>query len=382
MPALPDESRLLALRAGFPTLEEKTHLISHSLGAVPRRAREYLARYADEWQHDSVAAWSAHWLPFVDETADLVATLLGVAPGTVVLNQNVSTIMAQVASCFDFAAPKNRIVFTELDFPSCEYVWQEQTRRGAEIVVVPDEDGVHPPTQALLAAIDERTLLVPVSHVLFRSSALQDVAAIVKRAHEVGALVLLDTYQSAGTVPLSIAEWDVDMACGGSIKWVCGGPGMAYLYVRPDLRDRLRPAQTGWFAHARPFAFETGRIDYADTRWRFMNGTPSMPSYYAARAGWELCLEAGVDAIRQKSLRQTTLLRNLVEERGFSVRTPREDAARGGTLCFDFDGAMEASHALLARGFLHDYRPRCGLRASPHYYTTDDEVRRFVQAIP
>jgi len=376
-----DEARLLALRSEFPTLDHNTHLVSHSLGAVPQRARDYLSRYLDEWEEESVGAWTAHWLPFIDELADLIARVLGAPPGTVVLGPNVSTLESLVASCFDFAGPRNRVVYTDLNFSSVNYVWQEQRRRGAEVVVVEADDGVRAPTARLLEAIDERTLIVPVSHVLFRSSGMQDVRGIVERAHAVGALVLLDTYQSAGTVPLSIADWGVDFCVGGSIKWACGGPGTAYLYVDPDLYGRLRPAQTGWFAHARPFGFESGPLEPTEGRWRFMNGTPTIPALYAARAGWELLAEAGVEAIREKSLRQTALLRREAEARGFVVNTPRADAERGGTLCFDRDGAQELSRALLERGMLHDFRPRCGLRVSPHYYTTDEEIRRFFDAI-
>lgn len=375
-----DETRLLSLRSEFPTLAKKTHLISHSLGAMPKRAREHVTAFLDQWQDDSIEAWSRHWLPQVEAVGDLIAKVLGVPAGTVVINQNVSTVQAMVASCFDFVAPRNKVVYTDMNFSTVDYVWQEQRRRGADVVVV-KSDGVHAPMEELLANIDERTLLVPVSHVLFRSSGVKDVRAIVKKAHSVGALVLLDTYQSAGTIPLALEEWGVDMACGGSVKWACGGPGCAYLYVSPKLQGTLRPASTGWFGHARPFAFEPGPINYADTRWRMIGGTPAIPALYSARAGWELIAEIGVDAIRAKSLRQTALLRSLVRERGFKVNTPEKDSERGGTICFDFDGAEVVSRALLQRDMLHDYRPRCGIRASPHFYTTDDELLGFVAAI-
>ncbi len=376
-----DERDLLAYRREFPTLEKKTHLISHSLGAMPRGARDGAKLLLDQWEDDSIDAWHLRWLPAVESLGDRIARVLGVSPGTVSLNQNVSTIQAMIASCFDFSAPRNKIVYTDLNFPSVDYVWQEQRRRGAEVVVVPSEDGIHPPMERLLEAIDERTLLVPVSHVLFRSSGVKDAQAIARRADEVGALVLLDTYQSAGTLPLALEAWGVHMACGGSVKWVCGGPGAAYLYVNPSVRERLRPAQTGWFGHARPFAFELGPIAYAEDRWRVMGGTPAIPALYTARAGWDLLVEIGVERIRKKSLRQTALLRSLVEERGYRVNTPRDDAQRGGTICFDFEGADVVSKQLLARGMLHDYRPRCGIRASPHYYTTDEELERFVAAV-
>jgi kynureninase len=380
MPAA-DESALLAYREQFPTLTNAVHLISHSLGAMPRRARQLANAFLDEWERDSIEAWH-HWLPRVVETGDVIAKVLGVDPGTVSIQQNVSTVQAVVASCLTFAPERNRVVYSSLNFHTVNYVWQESQRRGAEIVVVPSEDGIHAPMQGLLRAIDERTLIVPISHVLFRSSAIKDARAIVKRAHEVGALVLLDCYQSAGTVPLALKEWDVDMACGGSVKWACGGPGCAYLYTRPDVAKKLEPAATGWFGHKRPFAFEMGRVDYADEPvWRMANGTPPIPALFTARAGWDLLVEIGVERIRAKSLRQTALLRTLVEQRGFRVNTPRDDAQRGGTICFDFDGAQAVAVELNRRRFFCDYRPQSGIRASPHFYTTDDELQGFVREI-
>lgn len=374
------ESELLRWRAEFPTLEKSVHLISHSLGAMPRRARERAGEFLRLWEDDSIEAWHT-WLPFVDRLGNRVAKVLGVPEGSVIMNQNVSTIQAIVASCFDFAGPRRKIVYEELNFSTVHYVWQEQQRRGAELSVVKSDDGISVPTERMLEAIDERTLLVPLSHVLFRSSAKQDLEAIVKRAHEVGALVLADVYQSAGTVPLRLAEWDVDMACGGSVKWICGGPGAAYLYVKPELRQRLMPMSTGWFAHAEPFAFDMGPMRYADSPWRMLSGTPAIPALYTAEAGWEIIGEIGVEKIRAKSLRQTALLRSLAEERGFRIRTPREDDRRGGTICFDFDGSQAVAKSLNERHFFCDWRPTSGIRASPHFYTTDEELHRFVAEI-
>ena len=347
---------------------------------MPRKARAYAAQYIDEWEHDSILAWHK-WLPAVRALGDLIGGVLGVDPGTVSMHPNVSTVQAIVASCFDFQAPRNKIVYDDLNFSTVHYVWQEQARRGAEIVVVPSRDGIHPPTEELLRAIDERTLLVPISHVLFRSSGMYDAQRIIARAHEVGALVLLDCYQSAGTVPLALKDWNCDLACGGSVKWACGGPGAAYLYVRPDLLPRLKPAATGWFSHQEPFAFDMGPMRYAEDPFRMVGGTMSIPAIYTARAGWETVAKLGVPAIRAKSLRQTRLLRELVEARGFTVNTPREDEARGGTICFDFPGAEQVSRVLSERRFFHDYRPRCGLRVSPHFYTTDDELDAFVREL-
>jgi kynureninase len=376
-----DEADLLATRSEFPTLTKGVHLISHSLGAMPGKARGYATQFIDEWENDSIASWGLHWLPAVRSLGDLVAQVLGVAPGTVAMLPNVSIVQAILASCFTFEGKRNRIVYDDLNFSTVHYVWQGQKRRGADVVVVPSPDGIHPPTEELLKAIDERTLLVPISHVLFRSSALYDAKRVIDRAHEVGAMVVLDVYQSAGTVPLALGEWGCDIACGGSVKWACGGPGAAYLYVKPDVLPRLEPMATGWFGHAEPFAFDMGPMRYAPDVWRMIGGTMPIPAMYTARAGWETVQRLGVDRIRKKSLRQTRLLRELVEARGFQVNTPRDDAARGGTVCFDFEGAQAVSVELVRRKFFHDYRPKCGLRVSPHFYTTDDELRAFVDAL-
>lgn len=380
------EAALLATRSEFPTLEKGVHLISHSLGAVPKNARVYANQFLDEWENDSINAWHT-WLPAVRSLGDLVAGVLGVAPGTVAMLPNVSTVQSFVASCFAFPLTsgrfegRNKIVYDDVNFSTVHYVWQEQQRRGAEVVVVKSKDGIHPPTEALLAAIDEKTLLVPISHVLFRSSGMYDAKRVIARAHEVGALVLLDCYQSAGTVPLDLGAWDCDMACGGSVKWACGGPGAAYLYVRPDLLEHLSPMSTGWFAHVEPFAFDMGPMRYAADAWRMIGGTMAIPAIYTARAGWETITKLGVVNIRQKSLRQTTKLRELVESRGFVVNTPRNDAERGGTICFDFPGADLVSRELSARKYFHDYRPKCGIRVSPHFYTTDEELQRFMSEL-
>lgn len=377
------EHDLLEARAEFPALSHGVHLIAHSLGAMPARARDLAARFVDEWERDSIASWGEHWLPAVRSMGDLIARVLGVPPAAVCMLPNVSTAQAIVASCFTFEGgprARNRIVYDDANFSSVHYVWQQQRRRGANVVVV-ESDGVHPATDALLAAIDERTLLVPISHVLFRSSGMHDAKRIIDHAHRVGALVVLDVYQSAGTVPLALSDWDCDIACGGSVKWACGGPGAGYLYVRPDLISKLEPMATGWFGHAEPFAFDMGPMRFAADSWRMIGGTMAVPAMYTARAGWEIVARLGVDRIRAKSLRQTKLLRDLVEARGFTVNTPRDDAVRGGTICFDFQGAEVVSSELVRRRFFHDYRPRCGLRVSPHFYTTDDEIHAFVHAL-
>ena len=370
---------LIAYRARFPTLADSVHMISHSLGAMPAKAAEDLAEYGRLWMERSINAWEV-WVPEVERAGERIGRIIGAPARSVMMLTNVSTAQAVVASCLDYGA-RNRVVYSELNFPSVSYVWKAEERRGAEVVVVPSDDGITVDTERLCAAIDERTLIVPISHVLFRSSAIKDVRAIVSKAHEVGALVLLDCYQSAGTLPFSVADLDVDMACGGSVKWLCGGPGASYLYVKPEIRHRFAPRATGWFGHKKPFAFAMPEQDYADDMWRFAGGTHAVAALYQARAGAEIIAEIGVDRIREKSLRQTAKILARCEDEGFTLRSPREPERRGGTVCFDFAGADRVAKELNKRRFFCDHRPGCGIRMSPHFYSTDEECDLFLDEV-
>ena len=310
---------LLEWRKEFPTLEKTVHLISHSLGAMPRRTRDRLNEYADIWTTRNIRAWEEGWWQMPVTVGNLVGNIIGAGEGEVVMLPNVSIAQSIVNSCLDFSNEKrNKIVTEELNFPTNLYLYRELERLGARLEIVPCDDGMTVPLDRMLAAIDERTLLVSTSHVIFKSAYIQDLAVITKRAHEVGAYIVADIYQSAGTVPVNVRALDVDFATGGSVKWLCGGPGAGYLYVRRDLWPRLEPRVTGWVAHKRPFAFETGEIDYADDAFRFLNGTPAIPALYAARSGYEIINEIGVEKIRAKSLRQTSLLIGLGGRGGIS----------------------------------------------------------------
>jgi kynureninase len=367
-------------RDEFPALDKSVYMVSHSLGAMPRRAYDYLREFADLWVNRGINAWE-NWLPEVDRAAERIGRIIGAPAGTMVMFTNVSQIQAVMASCLEYTPKRNKVVYSSLNFPTVSYVWQEERRRGADVVVVPSQDGIHAPMEQLLAAIDERTLIVPISHVLFRSSGIKDVPAIVKRAKEVGAMVLLDCYQSAGTVPFDVTALGVDFACGGSVKWLCGGPGAAYLYVRPDRIPQFAPRITGWFGHEKPFAFTMPEQHYAGNVWRYLAGTPAVAALYQARAGAEIIAEIGVERIRAKSLRQTRRIMDICDAAGYRINTPREDARRGGTICFDFDGSDRVAKALNATLFLCDHRPQSGIRVSPHFYTTDEEVERFMSEV-
>ena len=367
---------LLGWRPQFPILERTTYLVSHSLGAMPRAAAQRLQEYTDTWATRGVRAWAEGWWRMPITVGDAVGRIIGAPPGSIVMHQNVSVCQALILSCFDFSSKRNRIVYEGLNFPSVMYVYEAHRALGAEIVTVESDDGITVPLDRYLATIDERTLLVPLSHVIFKSAFIQDVAAIVRRAHEVGALVVADLYQSAGTVPVDVGGWDVDFATGGSVKWLCGGPGAGYLYVAPRLRTKLAPRLTGWMAHRAPFAFETGAIEYADDASRFLHGTPSVPALYAAQAGYEIVTAAGVDAIRAKSVRQVQLLVDLALERGFRPHAPEDPERRGGMVILEVPHGQAVTRELLRREVIVDFRPGAGIRFSPHFYTTDDEIRR------
>jgi kynureninase len=364
---------LIAYRERFPILAETTYLISHSLGPMPAEAERRLAEFANTWNTRGIRAWGEGWWDLSSTVGDHLARLIGAPHGSTVMHQNVTIAEAVVLSCFRLDGERRRIVYEEDNFPSVRYLYQAQRERGAEVVVCPDEE-------AIVAAIDERTLLVPISHVIFKTGRIQDVEPIISRAHEVGAHVVLDAYQSVGTVPLDVTALGVDFAVGGSVKWLCGGPGAAWLYVRPDLHERLEPTLVGWQAHARPFAFES-ELEYASGAARFLTGTPNVPALHAATAGYEIVEEVGVERIRANSLRQTELFIGLVDEAGFEVVSPREQARRGGSVVVRTPDFRAVHAELEARGILCDFRPDAGLRFGPHFFTTDEEIELTVAAL-
>ena len=361
-------------RGRFPILAETTYLINHSLGAMPAAAEERVLEYAHVWKTRGIRAWGEGWWEMALTVGDQIGRLIGAPPGTVSMHQNVTIAEAVVLSCFRFDRPRRRIVYEEGNFPSVRYLYQAQAERGgADIVVAADDEGV-------VEAIDDRTLLVPVTHVLYKTGEIQDVEAIVERAHDHGALVVLDAYQSVGTVPLDVTALGVDFAVGGSVKWLCGGPGAGWLYVRPDLASVLEPGLTGWQAHARPFDFEPEQ-DYAEGAARFLTGTPNVPALYAATAGYDVIEEVGIERIRERSVEQTTLLIELLEEAGFPVGSPSDPARRGGTVVVRPPDFERVDAELAARGILCDHRPDVGLRLGPHFFNTDDELRHTVEQI-
>ena len=378
------EDPLLAWRDEFPILRETTYLVSNSLGAMPRRVYDSLRAYADTWAARGVRAWGEGWWEMNVRVGDKVGAIIGAPPGTVSMHQNISIAQGILLSCFDFDGPRNKVVIESGIFPSVYYVLRGMLPPHVELHRVESEDdGISVPVERIIAAIDERTLLVLVSHVLFCSAYILDVQAIIEKAHSVGAVVILDGYHAAGIVPFDVTALNVDFYLGGVLKWMCGGPGGVFLYARPDYLKTIRPRLTGWMAHKRPFAFEVDEIDLRDDAFRFLNGTPAIPCLYANEPGIDIIAQVGVEAIRRKSMHQTALLIALAEAAGYTINSPRDPDRRGGTVTLEPDPtcSYEISRELIARNILVDYRPQAGIRVSPHFYNSDGEVHQVVEAI-
>ncbi len=372
---------LLRFRDEFPILSRSTYLVSNSLGAMPRAVPERLAEYAESWATWGVRAWARGWWEMPLTVGDVVAPLLGAAPHEVAMAPTVTLAQAAILSAMDFRGGRDTVVMTELDFPSVRYaIEQLAPKLGARVVVVPSDDGIGIDQARLHAAIDERTALVCVSHVLFRSAYIIDADALCAHAHAQGAVVSLDAYHSVGVVPVDVKASGVDFLTGGVLKWLCGGPGGCFIYAAPSASERFAPALTGWQAHQRPFAFD-GTMQYAAGIQRWLGGTPVVPALYAGIEGPRIVAQAGMPAVRAKSLRQTARLVELADARGYRVAAPRDPVRRGGTVAFDVPNGAAVAQALLARDVVIDYRPGAGIRVAPHFYTTDAEVERVVLEI-
>jgi kynureninase len=372
---------LLRYRPEFPILATTTYMISNSLGAMPRGVYDATREFCDVWATRGVRAWEEKWWDMAREVGDAIGVLMNAPAGSVSVQLNVASCQSVIASCFDFSGRRNKVVYSDMNFPSVMYFWEAQRARGARVRMVRTDDGVHVPTERMLEAIDEETLLVPISHVVFRSSFIKDVKAIIDKAHRVGAMVVVDAFQSLGSVPLDVQALNADFAVGGVLKWLCGGAGTSYLYVRPDLARKLEPAFTGWFAHENPFGFEIGPNKYGEPPYRFMQGTTNVPGFYTAMPGLKIIREAGVDRIRAKSKRMTARLVELADQRGWKVNAPRDPERRGGTVAIDMPHAHEVCGEMLKRDVLVDFRPQAGVRFSPHFYNTMEEIDRAIAAV-
>jgi kynureninase len=368
-------------RPEFPILEKTVYLISNSLGAMPRGAARGLAEYAEIWATRGIRAWEETWWELPGRVGDKVAAIVGAPSGTVSMHENVTTASAVALSSLEPKGARRRIVCPEMDFPSVIYLYRAQEKTGLELALVPGESDLSVSTERLLSAIDEKTLVVALSHVLFRTSYVMDVPAVVEKARRVGAHVLLDTYQSAGIIPVDLTALGVDFAVGGCLKWLCGGPGNAFLYTRPEVLQTARPRLTGWVSHRTPFAFDPGPAVPRDDAMRMMNGTPAIPAYYAAMAGLDIVREVGVARIREKSKRMTAHVLARADALGFGASASRDPERLAGTVAVDVPEAKFVARALKVRDFLIDFRVGAGIRISPHFYNTFEELDRLMDEI-
>ena len=367
-------------RDEFPILADSTYLVSHSMGAAPLRARDALRTYWEEWAGDGPEAWE-RWLPRIAEIADGIGALVGAPPGTCFLGPNVSVLQSAVASCIDFRSDRNEVVYESLQFPSLTYVWREWERFGAVVRVAESDDGRTVPTERIVEAITEKTAIAVLSHAYYVSGAIADVRTIQRHCRSVGALLCVDAYQTTGVYPYDVTDWDLDLVTGGSHKWLCGGAGCGWLYVKPSLLGRFAPAVTGWMAHARPFAFEAAPMEHAPSMYRFGNGTPSIPAYMAAQPGHRAIASVGIPRIREHNVRLTQKIAATALERGLRVNSPLDPERRTGWIGIDFDGAGAACRRLIERRVFVDYRPGCGIRVGPHFYTEDAEIDEFFKQL-
>jgi len=364
------------VRAEFPLLDTCVYLNSNSAGATPRGAKAALDEYwrtVEGWRDE---AWD-QWLKDLQAHADELAALIHAPAGSMICDANLSTLFSRVMSCFDYLE-RPRVVTSDREFPAIPHIVRAFGRYGAVPVIVPSRDGVEIDAERLVSEIDERTQLVCVSHATFETGALLGLEPIVRRAHEVGALVVLDAYQSAGVAPLDVTASGVDFVLGGAHKWLCGSYESAFLYVRPALLPRLRPAATGWIASADPMSFAppTG---WADGVRRFAAGTPAVLPSLFSRPGLAIVRGLGVEAIRRRSLEQTDRIIALADEAGLAVATPRAHERRGGIVALRFPGDEAVARELVASGFVCSYRG--GLRIAPHFYNTDEEVNLFMDEL-
>ena len=374
---------LASYRDEFEVVRRKAYLISASLGPVGDRSKRHLDDYIRAWSEKGAPdhVWFEDIFPAMGRLKRTFAALSGCDPDEVALTTNISIALATIASCLDLTGERRRILLSELDFPTDGHVWRAWAdRTGAELVWLRSPDGRTLPLEVYDAAIDERTALVMVNRVLYRSSAIVDAAAVCAMARERGALSFVDDYHGIGVLPLDLHALGCDLYAAGTLKFLCGGPGCVFLYARRALLPSLRPAITGWFGTAEPFSFDTEHLEYHATARRLEHGTPPAPVYFIAQGGLDVIAEVGVPRIREHQWELQDLVIERADALGLEVRTPRAREERGGVVNVKVgDDAEAICHALLDRDVCTDSRGD-GLRISPHFFTSEDDVERcFVE---
>lgn len=370
---------LISYRNQFPILNRKAYLNTCSLGALSRRSMGAMSEFMELWNTYGASAWYEIWWGELQNVRDSFARLIGASGHEIALQPNVSVALSSIASALDFHQ-RPKVVMTELDFPTVFYQWMVKRNPEIELVVLQSDDGVTVPLDKYEAAIDERTGLVSTSRVFFTTGYIQDIGAITEIAQAKGAPIFVDDYQGTGQVPIDVKELNVDYLVTGGLKWLLGGPGIAFLYVRDDLIEQLEPTFTGWFANAHQFEFQPQKFAFRDDATRFEQGTPSLAPVYAARGGLEIVHEIGTQRLRERTSYLTTDLINRARERGFRLRVADDERDRTGIVMVEMDAPDRMVQALAERDIIVDYRPGA-VRISPYFYNTVEENELILDAI-
>ncbi len=367
-----------ALRSQFPLLAERNYLAIHSLGALPRETIADVAVYSQSLYLGRRALPT--WLERYEEMFVLIETLLKAPTSSIALAPSATAAQAAIAATIQPNSKRNRIIVTDLDFPSCRYMWKSQVYRGFDIIEIAAADGMQIATADVVAQIDDRVAVVAVSLVSYLNSARLDIQPIIEAAHAAGAIVVLDAYQAVGIIPLDVTSLDADVVVGGTHKWLCGGMGLAFAYVRPSLAEQLDPVYPGWFAHLQPTAFAETFTPATGAR-RFQQGTPSIEPIYTSRAGLRFAIDVGVEQIHQRNIELTNYLINCADADGIPVNTPRSHHQRGGTICLGVSNSEAAVRELAELGIDVDTRSSLGIRVSPHPCSTEQDCQQLIEAV-
>ncbi len=362
---------LARYRAEFPIFRDRIYLNTCSLGALGERTRGRVAEFLDLWQARGAAAWYDVWWAALADLRSRYGRVIGAAPEEIALAPSSSVALSAVAEALDYRR-RPKVVVTSLDFPTVAYQWLAKRPRGIDLVVVESPDQVSVPVEAIARAVDDRTALVATSHVYFTSGAIQDIQAVTDAARRRGALTLIDAYQSVGQVPLDVRSTGVDFLTAGGLKWLLGGPGIVFLYVRRELARGLAPGIAGWFGHKNQFAFEPRSLELHDDARRFELGTPSLAAIYAQLGGLEYIEEIGVPAIREVTAALTEDLVARAREAGFRPKVAARAADRSGIVLLPAADPAAAVRRLGEAGIIADARPG-HVRLSPFFYNLQDD---------
>lgn len=370
---------LAGYRREFPILARQTYLNSCSLGALSERSRALCGTFLDEWDARGAAAWYDVWLERLAALRRGYALVIGATREEIALHASISTATAVLASALDYRR-RPRVVTTALDFPTVAYQWLARRPAGVDVTIVPSPDGVSVPPQAIADAVDDRTALVATSHVFFTTGAIQDIRAVAEAAHRRGALCYIDGYQAAGQIPVDVAGSGVDFYAAGGLKWLLGGPGIAFLYVRRDLHAELTPAATGWFASRRQFAFDSSRLERHGDARRFEQGTPALAAVHTQLGGLALLEEVGLARIAAVTRALTEDLVERARAAGLSPRVAAAAADRSAIVTIPADDPPATVARLAARDIVIDARP-AHVRLSPFFYNNEDDHALAVDAL-